>query len=529
MVCLRFFFVFLIYGKHIIVEPKLLGQVDRIGVVLTEGDFMMERFLKNEDGYMLVLFAIFIPVFLGMGLIIFDISRGNNARTDLQAAADALALAAARELDGGPDSINRAQAAMEESGLVNTVGLLTFDDPVIELRYSGDGTTPFRVTFLKGIPEDDDEPLTPSLTGNNVTANGEEARFVYVRAQSDDLRSFFFTPNNLEQQTVPIAAQAVATRRLGVCQIPPMFICNPFEREYGPGRANLVRAYNDGRLHGRLLRLVTSEGNQIYPGNFGFLAIDGSTSANSLRDYFASPTPFCFEAEPTLLTNPGNMTSVRQGLNTKFDIWDGALGNLRGTVQPAPNRRTFFPDNLHMDPIRGGEIGRGPWSFETHFEKNHGRPPTTEEIVEMNSRPEGASNDMDNVLGPSRYDLYRWEIEQTLALNGDYVRRIPATPEGMSGWPEEWEGFGTNDWDDLNFSRAGDRRAGVIAVVDCDTQRASGKEQLRAHSYGKVFFANPALGAGRDLRIDVELFDIEGSGSGGSLDEVLRIESVLVR
>ena len=85
----------------------------------------MKRILWDDRGYALVLTLLFMPVFIGLSLIIIDLGRGNNAHSDLQAAADALALAAAGELDGGPDSITRAKEAMAE--VRNSVSFLSLE------------------------------------------------------------------------------------------------------------------------------------------------------------------------------------------------------------------------------------------------------------------------------------------------------------------------------------------------------------------------------------------------------------------
>lgn len=81
----------------------------------------MKRFVRSEDGFVYVMVLLFLPVLLGVALLVIDIGRGNNAHSDLYAAADAVALAGARELDGGDDAIDRAKAAMAE--ISNTVSM----------------------------------------------------------------------------------------------------------------------------------------------------------------------------------------------------------------------------------------------------------------------------------------------------------------------------------------------------------------------------------------------------------------------
>ncbi|MDX5412363.1 MAG: pilus assembly protein TadG-related protein, partial [Rhodobacterales bacterium] len=216
------------------------------------------RFLKSDSGYALVLTLLFMPVFIGMSLLVIDISRGNNAHSDLQAAADALALAGARELDGGVDSIDRAIDAM--SNVSNTVSFLgrTDEAAATALTFSDADRGSFTVVFLSDLPADDDTPLTQAFMTANAVTNEEgaeqgDARFVYVRAQSRDLSPFFglFFEGVTQVTDVPVAAEAVATYRSAACNVTPLFICNPFEG----GNLDLGTAFEQGDLHGRLIRL----------------------------------------------------------------------------------------------------------------------------------------------------------------------------------------------------------------------------------------------------------------------------------
>ena len=193
------------------------------------------RFFKSESGYALVLTLLFMPVFIGMSLLVIDISRGNNAQSDLQAAADALALAGARELDGGVTSIDRAIEAM--GNVSNTVSFLgrTDEAAATELVFEVGGgvDNDFTVVFLSALPANDDIPLTQAYLDANAVTNAVgsdqgDALFVYVRAQSRDLSPFFglFFEGVNQVVDVPVAAQAVATYRSAACNVTPLFICN---------------------------------------------------------------------------------------------------------------------------------------------------------------------------------------------------------------------------------------------------------------------------------------------------------------
>src|SRR5210317_1336438 len=115
----------------------------------------MKRAIRDEKGYAVVLTLLFMPVFIGISLMVIDLGRGNNAHSDLQAAADALALAGAVELDGNAGAIENAKDAMLE--LTNSVSFLGLDDISIDLVYADEDANEFNVIFLKDIPEYDHE------------------------------------------------------------------------------------------------------------------------------------------------------------------------------------------------------------------------------------------------------------------------------------------------------------------------------------------------------------------------------------
>jgi Flp pilus assembly protein TadG len=244
----------------------------------------MKRFLRDTRGYALVLTLVFLPAFLGITLLMIDIGRGNNAQTDHQAAADALALAAARELDGGSDAIIRAQAAMEN--VTNTVAYLarSGEDTLITLDYPPESGVTITVIFLRTIPASDDDPINQAWVTAHGTTNGPEARYAYVRTQARDLDGFFFNPLNFVRPSTPVGAQAVATYRASACNVTPLFICNPFEKVGEPEDA-LQDAFLAGELHGRMIKLRPKGNGTAFPGNFGFLDSEGAdlTAAGGAR------------------------------------------------------------------------------------------------------------------------------------------------------------------------------------------------------------------------------------------------------
>jgi hypothetical protein len=541
------------------------------------------RFLRSENGYALVLTLIFMPVFVGMSLLVIDISRGNNAHSDLQAAADALALAGARELDGAVDSMDRAVEAM--TNVTNTVSFLgrTDEAAAITLRFAVGENAPeeFRVVFLSSMEPDDNTPLSEAfLTDNAVAFTAQEnARFVFVRAQSRDLSPFFgLFFNGVNPVTdVPIAAQAVATYRTAACDVTPLFICNPFEGEAGTD--NLQRAFADGRLHGRLVRLLPRGNGTAFPGNFGLLSStegDGNSQqgVNALRTTFATGrNRTCYDSR-FVTTQPGRPAAIRTGINVRFDMYDGNMNGRANDVAYAPaanvrrgfivdrsgnvNRNawcqavpttnstwtTRFPDNGPVNgifgqmaavPESGATIGSGPWDLRTYWSVNHSGAALPTDIP--NSFPNAQ---FPGAPGPSRYDVYRYEIEN--GRSGDL-----STGDGSRAGTRE-SGLPQCSNSATNPARDADRRLLFAAIINCNAERLAGRiagrDQLRVNSFASIFLVSPMLqrvprpdddpnetiNVAEDAGvIDIEIVDITGAGGNGTLDTFVRNEAILVR
>lgn len=516
----------------------------------------MTRFLRDESGYAMVLTLIFLPVFLGMALLVMDIGRGNNAHSDLSAAADALALAGARELDGGADAIDRAKAAMTE--LTNTVSYLDFSGASAQdLVYADTEGNEFRVVFLTDIPDGDDEPIDNAFLEDNDTTDGTLAQYVWVGARAQDLLTFFFNPTTRARETVPIGASAVATYSSAACDVTPLYICNPFESS----GIDLQDAFAAGQLHGRLIKLHPKGSDTASPGNFGFLQVTGkndntSASADAIRDIFAGDyNPTCYDAR-LVETKPGAATSIAQGLNVRFDIYSGPYSNAAGTYPPAENVRKGyvrsgsgqgqggnpcntelttntawampFPPNSTMAPpgsgAAGAFVGSGDWDIDTYWQVNFGSTPTPEMLAEMNSMPEAVAP---GATVPSRYDVYRYEIANDLVDNLSAGDGTGAKRE--SGLPV----CAASKNPPIAPQAEPDRRVIFAAIIDClaNESQGGGVNEYPVNSYASLFLVGPmqTVGGGGDGTIDVEITDITGYGGNGTLDLFVRTESELVR
>ncbi|NEY91260.1 pilus assembly protein TadG-related protein [Tabrizicola oligotrophica] len=506
----------------------------------------MIGFVKSERGYALTLGLVMLPAFILMTVLLVDLGRGNNAHADLQAAADAMALAGARELDGGVDAIDRATAAM--GNVSNSVSFLgqSVEGARITLAFGGDGGD-YAVTFLDGIPASDDTAIDADYLSGHATTDGALAYYVHVVAQSEDLSTLGGILGD-----VPVGAVAVATSATAACDVTPLFICNPFESE----EIDLQQAFADGDLYSRLIRLHPKGSDTASPGNFGFLQVTGhndntTASANAIRDIFAGEyNPTCY-SQRMVTTKPGAATGIAQGLNVRMDIYEGNMGNAADDYPPDINvRKGFvrratgpnnacnkgpatdptwaqaFPDDNTMSPpgdgAAGAFVGSGIWNIDTYWQVNFQTTPP-EAVFDAANYPGGALPDG---LVPSRYDVYSYEIANNL---------VDTLSQGNSAAPEngDFKERGTPICSASKTNPAppeAGRRVIFAAIIDCGAEADNGADDMRVNSYASLFLTRPMLpNSSGDGTIDVEIIDITGWGGNGSLDEFVRDEAILVR
>ncbi|OAN65276.1 hypothetical protein A8B83_05955 [Rhodobacteraceae bacterium EhC02] len=531
------------------------------------------RFLRSDSGYALVLTLLFMPVFVGMALLVIDISRGNNANSDLQAAADALALAGARELDGGVDSIDRAIAAMRN--IDNTVSFLgqTDENAAIMLTFgAANDPDEYAVVFLSGLPASDDEAINFDLCVTNDTSSTtcatdqSEARFIFVRAQSEDLNPFFglFFPGANPVADVPIAAEAVATYREVACQAPPLFMCNPVPTG-ATGYPSIVDAFNAGWFHARLIKLRLGSNT----GNFGFLNLGdllnvGNLQLPAYRQILTTEQELdgCNVTLDALETRTGQITSLDRWFNTRFGLY--SQNQVRGIASDEIVRKGFvlqgnqcdgdvddtFSDMVTDTSIDPGDFNTSNWRYDGDridamgFPSNYSTEFSSGSVeVGGTTRPSGANGYVwpyDFYLGfnyptqaasiasaiapqaypagdivrnpnlgtPSRHDVYAYERANVGTLGNNVRNSDPLVNSCSSARPSVRDG-----------------RYMYVAFADCDATPPTGTSvPLRIIAYGKFFLTTPVI----DDVIAGEIVDLTNEGLG-TTDLAFRDEAFLVR
>jgi hypothetical protein len=382
-------------------------------------------------------------------------------------------------------------------------------------------------------------------------------------------------------------ATAVATMTTSVCDIPPLYICNPFEYDSsGTYIGNTLQTqFNNGAFHGKMIRLHPGGSDTHNPGNFGFLQMPGSPGADAINDFFAGiGNPTCYDSN-TVTTKTGASDAIRQGINTRFDIYEGqyAAGGANSfKPYPAQNVRKGaipyvgpgnsgvdycvdqgaggpkaklsddhvyditegrfdynsnddfaygLPDNDTMVAMNNGASGAmigssSAWNIDRYFQVNYGVTPGSDAPDTTSPHPDNVTSSRTG-LPPSRYDVYLAEISNNWHL-------IPSVgnPSGVG------ESGGNQCGQDMSPVRSPqpaepDRRVLVAAIIDCKSQSATGggSNTYVVNSYASLFMTRPMYryNPGVDSTIDVEMIDVTGDGGTGTLEHFVRDEAILVR
>jgi len=242
----------------------------------------------------------------------------------------------------------------------------------------------------------------------------------------------------------------------------------------------------------------------------------------ALIDALAMTRPAACFLQSRVNIRPGFLDSAREAFNIRFDIYEGAMlpnknnsnyppaenvrkGYVGGSCRavPATNWPIGSPPNqatgLPLDrtwPHLHGRMGAGDWDFSTYWQVNHsgdGRNPPV-----VNGAPANNANP------PSRYDVYRYEIEQRYVAD--------RSPGGESGAPACYSGGELSDQPDRRILHA--------AVVNCRSLglNAGARSNIPVAAFGKFFLTLPLSRAQTDLY--VELVDLVKPGDQVNLDMV---------
>lgn len=471
--------------------------------------FRTARFARDEAGGVVVLWALFLAVAFGFLALSFDLGRVAATQSEMQSFADQVALAAAGELDGRSDAITRANAA---------AGGLISDSQTYATGARQLGAGSFTITYRTALPTDD------RAAAAATTTDGRLARFVHVAVTQATVATPFAAANAALRGNAGGAAQtavraeATAGMTSWACDVTPLMFCAPnasWRASSNIGQQIQLRAAGNGAAWG--------------PGNFGFLDVtnlpvdttgpcNGLNGAQLYRCLVGAERSItsCIRTDAGVTTQPGQRVGLAEAFNTRFDIFQGNMQNLRNNMayRPAPN--TVQGTRPRSGNCRGNgnqtiasnamalprdssitstnRFGNGVWNRAGYVNQNHG-----------GVYPAGTN------ASSTRYQMYLAEI--AAAAGRAAPNNVPLPGRNETGAP----------MCHASVSPDPARRVVIAAAIDCTTTPISGStSNIVPLEYVKLFMTEPvrAPGGPEDAEIMVEVVDTAGGLGSGAITGV---------
>lgn len=324
---------------------------------------------NGERGSVVIMAAISMLLLILMVGLCIDVSRIYTVRAELQNAADAAALTAAKELNGGDTGITKAVASA--NAITNTQG------------FGNANVTISSITFAKNLYPDSD--YVDAATAKD---NPENIRFVKVITQSVSTDMLF--ASSALGGSWSENRQAVA----GSSSIAPTTICDFF-----PAAVALT---NTNPALGSVLTLHFNQGT----GTSAVLAdmdyiilevpnINGNGTVETALLTAGLPN-FCktlgdnIHMTPSSNQNNGPRNSG-DGINTRFDVYANGYGN---QLQPT----TFHPDSNIQEGLTYDQYANGS--------------PITPPPTNLNLREDGRRMLIMPIVNPGTYPAYTTNIQK---------------------------------------------------------------------------------------------------------------------
>lgn len=537
----------------------------------------------DDSGAVAATVGLSLFALVAVGGIAFDYARLAALDTEMQNAADQAALAAATQLDKEAGAVHRAVAAAQgllanQTVMANEAAARTIAVPTIlfyatkadaEAVNSSDPTACPVTNSIDPASVPADSTLPAAIAANTA------AKFVCVRTVNR-VAHYALTPIAAAFRSDNVSAMAVAGLGSAICKIPPLMMCNPQEGE--DPLDPLGFDVSDFVGHG--LRLVEGGGGSWAPGNFGYLQTGLQNGAAALEYALGANVPpgDCVSTEG-VTTKPGESTSVTDGINTRFDIYENGLTNncTAGTCSPALNVRkdvvraagsTNFGFNTGSEPwelpgIRyepnpagvqaapyplsmghprdichasdtdgdggteycdGGRMGDGLWDRDLYFFVNHksllGSPTPTAPNASWKTIPSltafATANGITNLDKITRYQVYLWEIAADELDSYSFTWTDPNPP----GKTVTRTHYGKPVEPHIGVGASAsqlDRRISAVAVVNCEAQTVQGQSKnVTVAKWVEVFFVEPSLARPRTSAGDIYVEIIRETTAGGN-------------
>ncbi|MEM8989729.1 MAG: pilus assembly protein TadG-related protein, partial [Pseudomonadota bacterium] len=432
----------------------------------------MRRFINDEQGGILIFsLVLMILTFAFMGLVV-DTGRTLVTHSRLQGYVDHLAVAAAAELDQESDAIARATAAIEND-YINKASLKGTN--------GGEDFAVDQVIFLTGSPNvpANSRMLTQDAINGLITTDSLEATHVVLTAASSDVDwSLLQFANSVGhvggQQSFEVNTWAAATlKSFGGCHTTILAACMPSGVDtegLEAGQQIQFTKNRDSAWEGGEYAPVTNLQDDALGTCSGYSGIQQSLCLMAINN------PSCLGSTIDVSSDVTDSLPVHAALNTRFGIFDPALGAIAFEPQVSPDMNTIagelytctaedydaVSDSMGLPTaecyhngdcdIVAGKVSLG--QLEEYWSQNHGATQFPEDAY-------------------TRYDVYKYETFASLL-----------DPEGVED--------STTNICNPNTTAVADRRRFKIAVMPCDEMgNAITHEDVEPEQILDVFLSEP--------------------------------------
>jgi Flp pilus assembly protein TadG len=306
-----------------------------------------DRLRSGERGSIMIMTAIFALLLLLMVGLCLDVSRIYLVRAELQNAADAAALAAARSLNGGTLGIDNAvtQATNVISGVVNTQGLRAKTNVTIatvEFAIDVDGTY---------------------LSAGDAKAVGTVEHIQYVRVTTQSTSTNILFASSALGASHAESRQAVAGMSVGLNGI-----CDFFPAAVALDDSDPLHAGFDMPAVGTLMNLNfnqgTGSGITLANGDYAILEVPqiNGNGTGETAGLCAGIPNFCKKLGDQIHMTPSSNQNngpknCGDGMNTRFNVYANGYGNalVPGTYPPDKNVNETIDHTQYVNgsPITG--------------------------------------------------------------------------------------------------------------------------------------------------------------------------------
>ena len=392
----------------------------------------------QQHGAVLIVFGLSIAVLIGFLALVIDLGRTYVIRTELQNAADAAALAGARELNqtraGVTSAVNFAVAMAAQNNF-------KFTSPVVIAATNVDATNNI---WVGSCPDD---VSCTMVRANSITTDALAAdkSFLKVEIPSGGLATFF--ANLLGVASNSTFGSAVAGHfftditPMGVCAVDPTRKGDTRDITVSPGVVvkELVE-YGFRRGIAYDLMQLGPVGSSSTPYLLNPVDVFGGGNCKNSNGSASTAVPFVCKGSSTVAVkvpgsvygSTGNQSGLDKALNSRFDDYQGNACSST-TAPPDINIREYIPGGggQFADPRDWTEVG--------------GTLPTQQSIQIVNQKP------LTNPTAAEYGTL--WSYSRAIKAVGNQPFATAATDSNanftLSDWPALYAGL-TADQTDLN-------------------------------------------------------------------------------